>query len=170
MFERASGRSVAVARGVALRERPNQGPRVGIAGIEARRKIGDPPADGLHGVTQHPGATPAGSGPRTGLTAEERAAAEGARRVNAAAARVRQQGAWAARRQRETAPISKSDPGGAHPVAQLRELYRGRVGLAAGEIEPTAEGLWGVVAGRRPGAAAARPALEELVHLGVQGA
>ena len=121
---------------------------MGVAGVEARRKVGDATPEGVDGGTRELGARRV-----FGVVAEEGAAAEGPRCVHAAALLLGQEGAGAELGHRQSVagalgPRSREGLG-TEGVPYFFELDRARIRLATGDSEVAAPGDRNRVAIRR---------------------
>ncbi len=133
-----------------------------VARGEAGREVGQAPAEGVEHFARALDLRT--GGPRRAV-AEEGAAPERSRGVDAAAPHVRQERAGAGVGERQPSRVARGDGRGAHRVPHLLELDGGRVRLAARHGEVAAARLGGVRCAR--GCAGAAPTGQEGVGLGV---
>ena len=147
------------------RERLHERARAGVARGEAGGHVGDAAPQGGH---RCPRELLAGAGRAFGVVAEERATPEGPGRVHAAAPVRGQQRARPELDHRQPAGVRSGRGSGLSRLQDLFELCRGRVGLAARDREVATLGLRGATDARPR--AGAGPALEQRVHLRVEGA
>src|SRR5580704_4798419 len=131
-----------------------------VTRIEPRRQVGDASSDGAKGG---PRKSAASSRRGRGVVAEERAASERTRCVDAATPVAGEKGAGARIQQRQPPRVAWGDSDGPHGVTDLLDLDGGGKWLAPDDRDVAA--VRHLSGARR---AAARPAFEETVGLGVE--